>query len=130
LTHGHHRLQTVAKVLARALPIVPLLREAPGELGRLIEMHADDVAAVEHDRSVLATALVTLATGPARQPALAAAATDAIARMRRLLAPAPPLNLAGRQLARASVALLVLLPVLMAGTPAFIALAMGRVSPQ
>jgi hypothetical protein len=50
--------------------------------------------------------------------------------MRRLLAPAPPLNLAGRQLARASVALLVLLPVLMAGTPAFIALAMGRVSPQ
>jgi Zn-dependent protease with chaperone function len=130
LTHGHHRLQTVAKVLARALPIVPLLREAPGELGRLIEMHADDVAAVEHDRSVLATALVTLATGPARQPALAAAATDAIARMRRLLAPAPPLNLAGRQLARASVALLVLFPGLMAGTPAFIALAMGRVSPQ
>jgi Zn-dependent protease with chaperone function len=130
LTHRHHRLQTAAKVLARTLPIVPLFREAPGELGRLIEMHADDLAAVEHDRSVLATALVALAGGPARQPALAAGATDALARMRRLLAPAAPLNLAGRQLARATVALLVLLPVLMAGTPAFIALAMGRVSPQ
>jgi hypothetical protein len=130
LTHRHHRLQTTAKVLARSLPVLPLLREAPDELGRLIEMHADDVAAVEHERSVLATALVALAGGPARQPALAAAATDALARMRRLLAPTPPLSLAGRQLARAGVAVLVLLPLLVAGTPAFIALAMGRVSPQ
>ena len=69
---------------------------------RQVKAAEHDVAAVEHDRSVLATALVALASGPARQPALAAAATDTLARMRRLLAPLPPLNLAGRQLARAS----------------------------
>jgi Zn-dependent protease with chaperone function len=130
LAHRHHRVQTAAKVMARALPIIPLLRDAPDELGRLIEMHADDVAAVEHDRRVLATALVALASGRARQPALAAGATDALARMRRLLAPAPPLARAGRRAASATVALLVVLPVLMAATPALIALAMGRVSPQ
>ena len=130
LAHHHHRLQTAAKVMARALPLIPLLREAPDELARLIEMHADDVATVDHDRSVLATALVTLATAPTRHPALAAGATDALARMRRLLAPVPPLARAGRHAASAAFALLVLLPMLMAGTPALIALAMGRVTPQ
>jgi hypothetical protein len=130
LVHHHHWMQTAARVLARALPVIPLLREAPDQLGRLIEMHADDVAVVDHERSVLATALVTLATAPARQPALAAAATDALARMRRLLAPTPPLPRAGRRAVTATAALLVVLPVLMAGTPALIALALGRVSPQ
>jgi beta-lactamase regulating signal transducer with metallopeptidase domain len=130
LAHRHHWVQTAAKVIARALPIVPLLREAPDALGRLIEMHADDVATVDHDRSVLATALVALATPSARQPALAAGATDVLARMRRLLAPAPPLARAGRGAASAAAALLVLLPLFMAGTPALIALALGRVSPQ
>jgi Zn-dependent protease with chaperone function len=130
LVHRHHWMQTAARVMSRALPIFPLFRKAPDQLGRLIEMHADDVAVVDHGRSVLATALVALATAPARQPALAAAATDALARMRRLLAPAPPLPRAGRRAATAAAALLVVLPVLMAGTPALIALALGRVGPQ
>jgi Peptidase family M48 len=130
LAHRHHRLLTAGRVMARALPFVPLLHEAPVELGRLVEMHADDAATEHHDRAVLATALVTLATTPTRQPVLAAAATDVLARMRRLLAPSPPLDAAGRRLANITVAALVLLPLLFAVTPALVALAMGRVTPQ
>jgi Zn-dependent protease with chaperone function len=130
LAHRHHRLLTAARIMAKALPIVPLLDEAPVELGRLIEMHADDAATEHHDRAVLATALVTLATTPTRQPVLAAGATDALARMRRLLAPSPPLDAAGRRLANLTVVALVVLPLLLAVAPALVALALGRVTPQ
>jgi Zn-dependent protease with chaperone function len=129
LAHRHHRVLTVASVLAKALPL-PLLREAPAELGRLVEMHADDAATQQHDAALLAGALVVLATSPSPEPVLAAAATDALARMHRLLAPAPPLEPAGRRFAAATVVALVLLPVLFALTPAFVALAQGRVTPQ
>jgi beta-lactamase regulating signal transducer with metallopeptidase domain len=130
LTHGHHRLQTAACVLARSMPMLPLLREAPEQIGRLVEMHADDVATGAHDRSVLASALVALATAPIRQPVLAVAATDTLARMRRLLAPLPPLPRTTRRVVCGLIGVLVLLPLLTAGTPALIALALGRVTPQ
>jgi len=130
LSYRHHRLQAAARVLGRTLPFVPLLRDAPAEIGRLVEMHADDVATRSHDRSVLATALVALATAPARPPALAVGGTDALARMRRLLTPPPPLTRRTRRAVAALVGLLAVLPVVTAGIPAMIALALGRIPPQ
>jgi beta-lactamase regulating signal transducer with metallopeptidase domain len=131
LAHRHHRLLTVAAVLRGALPVLPLLREAPTELGRLVEMHADDDAAQRHDPSLLASALVLLASATSsavQQPVLAVAATDVLARMHRLLAPAPPLAMANRRLAVLAAVALALLPLLFAVTPAFVALAQGRVT--
>ncbi|HWM96430.1 MAG TPA: hypothetical protein VNO54_05175, partial [Streptosporangiaceae bacterium] len=60
-------------------------------------------------------------------PGLAAAATDAVQRIQRLLSPAEPLGRVRRQLLRAGAAALALTPVLLALTPAIVALALGRV---
>ena len=64
------------------------------------------------------------------EPVLAAAATDVLARMHRLLAPAPPLAAANRRLAVLAAVALALLPLLFAVTPAFVALAQGRITAQ
>ena len=72
-------------------PFLPLMRDADGQVARLVEMHADDAATAGRDPRLLATALVVLAsagTGPVPTPALAAAATDAVHRIQRLLDPA------------------------------------------
>ena len=42
----HRRWEVAAALAAAALPIVPLLREAPARVGRLLEMDADELAAV------------------------------------------------------------------------------------
>ena len=102
------------------------MRDADTQITRLVEMHADDAATAGRDAGPLATALVVLAAaGPA--PGLAAAATDAVQRIQRLLRPAEPLSRVRRQLLRAGAAALALTPVLLALTPAIVALALGRV---
>nr|WP_281363383.1 M56 family metallopeptidase [Nocardioides perillae] len=59
---GRHDIAiTVARILHRALPGVPLLAAAAREVPRLLEMHADDRAAQAHGRRALATALARLA---------------------------------------------------------------------
>jgi len=69
-----------------------------------------------------------LATGASPEPALAAAATDAVQRIHRLLGPAePPLSRVRRQLLGAAVAAIALTPVVLALAPAVVALALGRV---
>ena len=91
-------------------------------------MHADDTALRSSDPGPLATALVILATPAAPAAGLAAAATDAVGRIHRLLGPAePPLGPVRRHLLRAAVAALVLAPVLLALAPAAVALVLGRV---
>ena len=70
--------------------------------------------------------MVALATAASPAPALAAAATDAVQRIHRLLGPAEPLGRGRRQLLRAAAASLALTPVLLALTPALVALALGR----
>jgi hypothetical protein len=92
-------------------------------------MHADDAAATGRDARQLATALVVLAAGPGPAEGLAAAATDAVQRIQRLLRPAEPLERARRRLLGAGAAVLALAPVLLALAPAVVALALGRVSP-
>lgn len=93
------------RLLQRAFPNSALLACARGELGRLVEMRADDVAARSHARISLARALVAMAatiTQPAAaSPAglalvLAATGGDALARMNRLLDPPKPLRRAHR----------------------------------
>jgi hypothetical protein len=102
------------------------MRDADTQITRLVEMHADDAATAGRDAGPLATALVVLAAaGPA--PGLAAATTDAVQRIQRLLRPAEPLSRVRRQLLRAGAAALALTPVLLALTPAIVALALGRV---
>ena len=126
LARHHHRLLAIARIGRQILPFLPLMRDADTQITRLVEMHADDAATADRDTRPLATALVVLAAaGPA--PGLAAAATDAVQRIQRLLRPAEPLSRIRRQLLHAGAAALALTPVLLALTPAIVALALGRV---
>jgi Zn-dependent protease with chaperone function len=130
LANRHHLLTTVARAGRMVLPFVPLLREADTQVARLAELHADDTAARACDSgSLVAAALVILATGGSYRPAMAAAAADVTLRVTRLLRPAKPLRRMHRVLLRAGVAALVLGPFLLALTPALVALALGPIPP-
>ena len=127
LAGRHHRLLAMARIAGQVLPFLPLMRDADAQVARLVELHADDAATRASDPRSLATALVVLATGASPEPVLAAAATDAVQRIHRLLGPAEQLGRVHRQLLRAIAAALVLAPVLLALAPAMAALALGRV---
>jgi hypothetical protein len=127
LSCHHHRLLAVARIGRQVLPFLPLMRDADTQIARLVEMHADDAATAARGTRPLATALVVLANAAGPAPGLAAAATDAVQRIQRLLRPAEPLSQVRRQLLRAGAAALALTPVLLALTPAIVALALGRV---
>jgi Zn-dependent protease with chaperone function len=125
----HHALKAAARIGRQVLPFLPLLRAVEANVARLAELHADDAAIRAADPRALATALVVLAT-PAQTtpgPALAAAAADVVQRIHRILGPAEPLGRRRRVLLRATAAALALVPVLVALTPAVMALALGRV---
>jgi Zn-dependent protease with chaperone function len=127
LAYHHHWLLAIARIASQVLPFIPLARDAAAQIARLIEMHADDAATGARDGEVLATALVALAGTASPAPGLAAAATDAVQRIQRLLGPAEPLGRVRRRLLRAGAGALALAPVLLALTPAVVALALGRV---
>jgi Zn-dependent protease with chaperone function len=85
LAARHHRWLTAAALVAQALPMVPLLRDAPACVGRLLEMEADELAAAHHEPRVIASALVAVATAgsktaasPAVSPAASPAASPAV----------------------------------------------------
>jgi Zn-dependent protease with chaperone function len=65
LHRRHHRWALAAALVAEAMPLVPLLREAPARVGRLLEMDADERAADHHEPRVLASALVAVTTAGA-----------------------------------------------------------------
>jgi Zn-dependent protease with chaperone function len=129
LAYRHHWLLTIARIWCQVLPFIPLTRNAATQIARLIEMHADDAATGARDGAVLATALVALAStaAPAPAPGLAAAATDAVQRIQRLLSPAEPLGWTRSLLLRAGAGTLVLTPAVLALAPAVVALALGRI---
>jgi hypothetical protein len=127
LAGRHHALLAMARISRQVLPFVPLMRDADTQVARLVELHADDTAKRGRDPGPLAAALVILATTASPVPALAAAGTDAVQRIHRLLGPAEPLGRTRRQLLRATAAGLALTPVLLALAPAALALALGRV---
>jgi Zn-dependent protease with chaperone function len=127
LNGRHHRLIAMARIGRQVLPFVPLMRDADAQVARLAEMHADDAATRTCEPAPLATALVILAAGASPAPALAAAATDAVQRIQRMLGPAEPLGRTRRRVLRTTAAALALAPVLLALAPAVLALALGRV---
>jgi Zn-dependent protease with chaperone function len=104
LAGRHHALKAAARIGRQVFPLLPLLRDAEAHVARLVELHADDTAIHAADPEALATALVLLAapaqTTPA--PALGAAATDAVQRIHRLLAPSEPIGRLRRHLLRAT----------------------------
>jgi Zn-dependent protease with chaperone function len=126
LTSHHHRLVAMARIGRQVLPFLPLMQDAKAQVARLAEMHADDAAIRVSDPRSLATALVVLATAGNPAPALAAAGTDAVQQIHRLLGPAEPLGRGRLQLLRDAAAALTLTPVLLALAPAVLALALGR----
>ena len=103
LAGHHHRLLALARIGRRALPFLPLTREADVQVARLIELHADDAATRTSDPVPLAAALVVSRPQrpPSPAPALAAAATNTVQRIQRLLHPAAPLSRVRQQLLRA-----------------------------
>lgn len=127
LAGRHHLLKALARAARLVLPFIPLLRTADAQVARLTELHADDCAVRACASGPLAAALVILATGGSHEPAMGAAASDVAHRVLRLLRPAEPLSRKRRLRLRAGVAALALSPVLLALTPALIALALGPV---
>jgi Zn-dependent protease with chaperone function len=83
----HQMLLDAVRLAARALPGLRLTRVAQQQIGRLVELRADDVAARAHGRRALAAALVTMAAGGAPAGLVAAHGGDVAERLRRLLVP-------------------------------------------
>jgi Zn-dependent protease with chaperone function len=147
LAWRHHRLVALARIAEQLLPFLPLMRETATQVARLVELHADDTATTDNNARTLATALVVLAEQGALAPTpamvglgvtglgvtglgaagLGAAGADALQRVQRLLRPAEPLGRLQRRLLRAGTAGLAVTPLLLALTPALVALALGRV---
>jgi Zn-dependent protease with chaperone function len=88
----HHRLRDVARMLNRAFPRVPVFAHAALEVGRLVELRADDVAARDHSPLAMAYALAALATPEPDIHVVGAGGGDAAERLYRLLDPPRPLS--------------------------------------
>jgi len=119
--HGHHHLVLIgANAWVRAFPRIPIFAMARVELGRLVELAADDRAAAGNDsRLTVASALVRLAeAGHAPASALAASGTATLVRVRRLAAPAAPLHRARVALTMVAATAMLALPVAVTATPA------------
>lgn len=115
----HHLVVQAASAMRAAFPFMPAFVWAEGEVGRLVEMLADDAAARHTDRLALATALVRLAGG-ATTPAgtLAAGGHTALARVRRLATPVEPLGRARVIATVLAVAAVALVPLALTVSPA------------
>ncbi len=118
LAGRHHLVLAGAEALASAFPRIPLLATARREVSRLVEMLADDKASTGRPRRNVATALVALAGAATPTGALAAGGPAALARVRRLLAPAAPLGAARTVLATAIVISVLVAPVVAVAAPA------------
>ncbi|MFL6075178.1 MAG: M56 family metallopeptidase [Mycobacteriales bacterium] len=102
----------------RALPFVPGVRRAGSAVAALVEMLADDQARHRHDPRVLARALLRVAAGQAPAGALAAGESAVLARVRRLVDPAPPVPRCLPLAAYTAALVLVTLPALAVLAPA------------
>ncbi len=114
----HHLLVALAAVPAAAFPRVPAFRHARGQVARLAELAADDVAATRSPRLAVAEALLMLGTAPIGAGALGAGGSTAAVRIRRLIAAPNPLGRAASTVGRLAVAALIALPVILLAAPA------------
>lgn len=111
LCQRHDLVATAALAFARAFPGIPVFRHAHQEIGRLIELAADDAAGRSADRLTIADAILALATTPVPAATLAAAQTATAGRVTRLIAPSRPLGRTKSLLAAAAVTTLLALPI-------------------
>jgi Zn-dependent protease with chaperone function len=118
LRERHHLVVAAACGLARAFPGVPLFATAAREVARLVELRADDAAALDTDQVSVAAALVALGGMRAPRAALAAAETAAAARVTRLLQPVTPVGLARPLVVVSALALVTMAPALLTAYPA------------
>ncbi|AVH23401.1 M56 family metallopeptidase [Nocardia cyriacigeorgica] len=90
LSGRHGVLSAALTGIAAMAPRLGVLRHGSAEVGRLLEMCADDAAAREHGRESLLGGLLAIVDAGARTPAgaLGAASTAVLARAQRLAAPA------------------------------------------
>lgn len=114
----HHLAISAAAALVRAFPWLPAFAVARREITRLIELVADDHATRSSHRHSLAEAMLTLATGAAPAGALAASDSDAVTRVRRLIAGYRPLTTWARTVAVTAAVTLVAAPALVLAAPA------------
>lgn len=118
----HHLVVVGADVLARTVPFLPVFRWARDEAARLLEMAADDDAAVRADRLTVAHALVRLAEGSSVPAvALGAADTAALVRVARLLEPAQRIGFLRRTAIMIALVITAVIPVVIATAPAAVA---------
>lgn len=115
LRHRHDLMIAAATAYARAFPYVPAFHRARDQVVRLVELAADDAAGP--DRLAVAGAILSLAHRPAPVPALAAAATAAGQRVRRLLAPHRPLPRLQALLGTVAIVAVAVLPAVVATEP-------------
>lgn len=113
----HHLVLAGGEALARAFRGVPLFERARSETARLVELLADDVAARRHPRILIATAVVTLATGRVPAFTLGAGGETALTRVRRMLSPEAPLGRGERVAGLLAVGLLLTGPAAVALVP-------------
>lgn len=122
LRERHDLAIALSSALAAAFPAVKLFRVAASETARLVELRADDAAAARTDRLTVAGALLSIVTGvtPRSVPvaALSATGSGTAARVRRLIPPQHPLGRLRSLLTSVGVAVLLVLPVLVLGSPA------------
>ena len=126
----HHLVLGAAGALERAFPRVALFGVARSEMGRLVELAADDRAAADGSgRLAVARALLRLTeAGRAPASALSASGTATVARVRRLTAPPVPLRRAGAGFAASAAVAVLAAPVAVSVAPA-IAAAQARFCP-
>ena len=100
----HHWVLTPLRALAHAFPGIPILAHASREVGRLLEMCADDVAARRHGGTAVAGALPSLSSAPTPREIFAAASSVAEQRISRLCRPRRAQGTSGglRRLSRSS----------------------------
>ncbi|GAA3500974.1 M56 family metallopeptidase [Streptomyces prasinosporus] len=114
----HDAVLAWAQALARAFPRVPLFHIAEAEIGRLVEMRADDVAAARSGRLTTAAALLAVAGGSAPAVALSAGGSTAARRVRRLIEPHRPLSRLRIAAGSLTAVIALAVPLLVVGGPA------------
>lgn len=121
----HHLVVAGAAALDRTVPFLPVFRWARAEQTRLLEMIADDDAAMSADRLTVARALVRLAEGSVPAMALGAADVAAVARVQRLLKPANRLGFVRSSVIGGMLVVTAALPIAIAAAPAWAAAEMA-----
>ncbi|WP_344438883.1 M56 family metallopeptidase [Kitasatospora nipponensis] len=117
LAGRHHLCVGAAKALGSAFSWLPLARRMAQQVPVLAEMAADDAALRHCTPRVLAEALCIVAGGGTPSGTLAAGSQAAVQRVHRLLQPTGPLPFAVRGAWWAALAVLPVVPVLLACGP-------------